>query len=167
MNIMYSPADEQSAREFLQWQYEPPYDIYNCPLEGVDDAIQYNIDPANNVYAIFDQNEQLIGYCSYGKDAQVPGGDYSEEALDIGLMIKPELTGQGLGAKFAKGVSKNGMEKYAPEKLRVTIAAFNKRAQRVWEKNGFKKTQIFNRNGDGLDFVVMTKDMRQAASAPP
>jgi len=157
MKINYHLADEKSAREFVQWQYEPPYDIYNCPQEGVDDAVQYNIDPANNVYAMADQNEGLVGYCSYGKDAQVPGGDYSEEALDIGLMIKPDLTGKGLGAKFAKGVIKNGMEKYAPKKLRVTIAAFNKRAQRVWKKNGFKITQTFNRNEDGLDFVIMTK----------
>lgn len=159
MKINYHLADEKSAREFVQWQYEPPYDIYNCPPEGVDDAVQYNIDPANNVYAMFDQNEGLVGYCSYGRDAQVPGGDYSEEALDIGLMIKPELTGRGLGAKFSEEVIQNGIDKYAPKKLRVTIAAFNKRAIRTWEKNVFQQTQKFKREGDGMEFVIMTKEI--------
>jgi [ribosomal protein S18]-alanine N-acetyltransferase len=157
LQISYRLADEESAHEFLQWQYQPPYDIYNCPPVDLEKAIQYNIDPKNNVYAMFAHAGGLIGYCSYGKDAQVPGGDYSEEALDIGLMIKPELTGQGLGASFAREVIKNGNDRYRPKKLRVTIAAFNKRAIRVWEKNGFQQTQRFKRSGDGMEFIVMIK----------
>ncbi|MGD8404234.1 MAG: GNAT family N-acetyltransferase [Anaerolineales bacterium] len=159
LHISYRPAEKKHARVFVNWQYEPPYDVYNCPPEEIGDAVQYNIDPANNVYAMLDQNEALIGYCSYGKDAQVPGGDYSEEALDIGLMIKPELTGQGMGTVFVEEVIQNGIEKYAPEKLRVTIAAFNKRAIRVWEKNGFQQSQNFSREGAGMEFVIMKKEL--------
>jgi [ribosomal protein S18]-alanine N-acetyltransferase len=156
MKISYRPADEASAREFVQWQYEPPYDVYNCPPEQVEKYIRYSIDPKNNIYAMFDQTEKLIGYCSYGRDARIPGGDYSEDALDIGLMIKPELTGQGLGTDIASKVVQNGVNVYSPGKLRVTIAAFNKRAIRVWEKNGFQQIQTFKRNGDGMEFVIMT-----------
>ena len=159
MQIRYRPAEKKYAREFVNWEYQPPYDVYNCPPDEIGDAVQYNIDPTNNVYSMFDQSETLIGYCSYGRDAQVPGGDYSEEALDIGLMIKPELTGQGLGTVFAEEVIRNGVNRNAPKKLRVTIAAFNKRAMRVWEKNGFKQTQFFKRSSDGMEFVVMTKNM--------
>lgn len=157
LSISYLPAEKKHAREFVNWKYEPPYDIYNCPPEEIGDAVQYNIDPTNNVYAMFDERDILIGYCSYGKDAQVPGGDYSEDALDIGLMIKPELTGQGLGSAFAGNVIKNGLDKYDPTKLRVTIAAFNKRAMRTWGKNGFRQTQEFEREGDGMKFVVMNR----------
>ena len=160
LQIIYRPAEEKSAREFVHWQYEPPYDIYTCPPDHIEEAIQYNIDPANIVYAMFNQGDELIGYCSYGQDGQVPGGDYSEEALDIGMMIKPELTGQGMGSAFAKEVIKNGMNKYAPKKLRVTIAAFNKRAMRTWEKNGFQHIQTFERRTDGMEFVIMTKGIR-------
>lgn len=157
LHISYLTVEKKHAREFVNWQYEAPYDVYNCPPEEIGDSVQYNIDPANNVYAMLDQNEALIGYCSYGRDAQVPGGDYSEEALDIGLMIKPELTGQGMGSAFVEEVIRNGIEKYTPEKLRVTIAAFNKRAMRVWEKNGFQQTQTFNRTGGEMGFVIMMK----------
>ena len=157
--IVYRPAEKKHARIFVNWQYKPPYHVYNCPPEEIGDAVQYNIDPANNVYAMLDQNAELIGYCSYGKDAQVPGGDYSEEALDIGLMIKPELTGQGLGTAFVEEVIRNGVSTYETKKLRVTIAAFNKRAMRVWEKNGFQQTQKFSRENDGMEFVIMTKEI--------
>ena len=159
LQISYLPAEKKHARVFVNWQYEPPYDVYNCPSEEIGDAVHYNIDPANNVYAMLDQNEELIGYCSYGRDAQVPGGDYSEEALDIGLMIKPELTGQGMGSDFASEVIQKGINNYAPKRLRVTIAAFNKRAMRVWEKNGFQQSQKFSRESDGMEFVIMKKDL--------
>lgn len=159
MKIKYRPAEKKHARIFVNWQYEPPYDVYNCPPDEIGDAVRYNIDPANNVYAMFNQKGELIGYCSYGKDAQVPGGDYSGEALDIGLMIKPELTGQGMGSDFASEVIQNGIDRYAPKKLRVTIAAFNKRAVRVWEKNGFRQAQVFKREGDGMEFIILKKDL--------
>ena len=155
--IVYRPAKKKHARAFVQWQYEPPYDVYNCPPEEVGNAVQYNIDPANNIYAMFDQSKEMIGYCSYGKDARVPGGDYSEEALDIGLMIKPELTGQGMGTDFARDVIHNGSRLFGPGKMRVTIAAFNRRAIRTWEKNGFQPIQTFKRDGDGMEFLIMTK----------
>jgi len=157
MKLEYRPADKAAAREFVNWKYEPPYDVYNCPPEEIGSAVQYNIDPNNNVFALFGQDGKLVGYCSYGRDAQVPGGDYSEEALDIGLMLKPELTGQGLGAAFAEDVIRNGVDLFTPEKLRVTIAAFNARAIRTWEKNGFQQIQSFERKGDGMQFVIMMK----------
>ena len=159
MKITYHPAEKKHAREFVLWEYEPPYDVYNCAPEELGDAVQYNVDPANNVYVMFNQDDEMIGYCSYGKDGQVPGGDYGEEALDIGLMIKPELTGQGMGTALASKVIKNGIDKYDPKKLRVTISAFNKRAIRVWEKNGFEQIQTFKREGDGMEFVVMTNEI--------
>jgi RimJ/RimL family protein N-acetyltransferase len=159
MKIEYRPADETSAREFLTWQYEPPYDIYNCPPEQLEASLRYNLDPRNNVYAMFGQQGELVGYCSYGEDARVSGGDYSEEALDIGLMIKPALTGKGLGAAFARDVIRNGVGKYASKNLRVTIAAFNNRAIRTWKKNGFQQTQSFKRSPDGMEFVILTRKL--------
>jgi len=102
---------------------------------------------------------ELIGYCSFGRDAQVPGGDYSEEALDIGLMIKPELTGQGQGTGFVANIIKHAAESYKTSKLRVTILNSNLRAKRVWEKNGFQQIQSFERKSDKTNFVIMTKDI--------
>ena len=98
--IRFLPTDEKSVREFLQWKYEPLYEIYNYSPENFERDLAYHLDPANNLYSMYRDGE-LIGYCSYGRDAQVPGGDYSDDALDIGMMIKPELTGQGQGSNYA------------------------------------------------------------------
>ena len=77
------------------------------------------------------------------------------------MMIKPELTGHGLGADFAREVFHNGSRQYGPGLMRVTIAAFNQRAIRVWEKNGFRQTQRFQRVNDGMEFIVMVLQFQQ------
>ena len=154
--IRFIPTDEASARQFLQWKYEAPYEIYNYSPEHFEENLAYHLDPANNLYSMY-RKDELVGYCSYGRDAQVPGGDYSEEALDIGMMIKPELTGQGQGSNYANAVIQYGTSKYHPKKLRVTILESNLRAIRVWEKNGFRKTQSFAREKDRMGFVILMK----------
>jgi len=158
LEIKFFPTNETSAREFLQWKYEPPYEIYNYLPWQLEDDLAYHTNPVNNMYSMF-RADELIGYCSYGRDAQVPGGDYSEEAMDIGMMIKPELTGQGQGHNYADAVIQYGVSKYQPKKLRVTILESNLRAVRVWEKNGFQKTQTFQRESSQLGFVVLTKNV--------
>jgi len=154
--INYVPTDEKSVREFLKWKYEPPYEIYNYRPDRFEEDLAYHLDPANNLYSMYREGE-LIGYCSFGRDAQVPGGDYSEEALDIGLMIKPSLTGRGLGSEHVKDVIGHAMTKYKPRKLRVTILDTNQRAMKVWEKNGFQKTQSFESEKHQLGFIIYTK----------
>jgi ribosomal-protein-alanine N-acetyltransferase len=156
--INFLPTNEASAREFLIWKYEPPYEVYNYAPENFERDLAYHLDPANNLHSIYRDNK-LVGYCSYGRDAQVPGGDYSEEALDIGMMIKPELTGQGQGSNYANAVIQNGISKYQPKKLRVTILGTNLRAIRVWEKIGFQTVQSFSRESDSSSFVILTKDI--------
>jgi len=157
-NIHYTPVDEESAREFLKWNYEPPYEIYNYAPEDFEKDLAYTLDPSNNIYSMYREGE-LIGYCSFGRDAQAPGGDYSEEALDIGLMIKPSLTGRGLGIEHVKDVIRYAINNYKPKKLRVTIWETNKRAMKVWEKNGFQKDQSFERENDKSGFVIFTRDI--------
>ncbi|HSG45832.1 MAG TPA: GNAT family N-acetyltransferase [Anaerolineales bacterium] len=156
--IHYIPTDETSAREFLKWKYEAPYEIYNYDPANYDKDLASHLDPKNNIHSMYRDGE-LIGYCSFGRDAQVPGGDYSEEAIDIGLMIKPELTGQGQGTGFVANIIQYAIETYKPSKLRVTILDSNTRAKRVWEKNDFQQKQSFERRGDTTLFVILTKDV--------
>jgi RimJ/RimL family protein N-acetyltransferase len=156
--IHYTPVDEKSARAFLKWTYEPPYEIYNYPPEQFDKDLAYTLDPVNNIHCMFREGE-LIGYCSFGQDAQVPEGDYSEEALDIGLMIKPALSGRGLGTKHVKDVIRHAISQYKSGKLRVTILGTNQRAMKVWEKNGFQKTQSFKSRKDGSEFFIYTREV--------
>jgi ribosomal-protein-alanine N-acetyltransferase len=158
LSLSFIPLDEAAAREIIRWKYDPPYDIYNYRPEEKEKDIRYLVDPANCIYGIHSRRGELIGFCSYGKDAQVPGGTYGADALDIGLGMRPDLTGRGLGSGvilevlgFAGRINRCG-------RFRVTIASINIRARRAWEKAGFSETQSFHRVGDGSEFVILVKE---------
>jgi [ribosomal protein S18]-alanine N-acetyltransferase len=147
--------DRNSVRAILNWRYEPPYDLYNYLEEDV--TLQYFLSPQNNFYKIVKENGELIGYCSFGQDGQVLGGDYSYEALDIGMGIRPDLTGQGKGFEYANAVLNFAENLFNPKAFRVTITAFNKRALRLWQKLEFEHQQSFERKSDGMQFIILMR----------
>lgn len=152
----FSPMDEASARTVPEWYYDEPYDIYNVAPDEVEKEMQLLLDPQNAYYTIADQHGDLVAYCCFGPDGQVPGGDYSTAALDIGLGVRPDLTGQGHGLAYVNAVLDFARCTFPPTAFRVTIAEFNKRALRVWQKAGFRPVQTFHRSGDALPFVILT-----------
>jgi len=159
MSFIFRPLDEISAETILHWKYEPPYDIYNLASPEPEDALRYLLDPQNAFYGVYGRQGQLEAFCSFGPDGQVTGGEYGTPALDIGLGVRPDLTGQGHGSECVNAVINFAASTYAPKQLRVTIAAFNGRARRVWEKAGFQVIQKFRGGWENTDFVIMMKDM--------
>lgn len=155
MPYSFHTIEPNSARSVLSWRYEPPYDIYNTPPALMEESITLLLDPRHHYHSILDEMGDLVAYCCFGQDGQVPGGDYSQEALDIGLGVRPDLTGQGRGQSFVRAVVDFAHRTYSPPALRVTIAHFNLRALRVWKKAGFRAWQTFSREPDGLAFVVL------------
>lgn len=144
---------ETEAHQITRWRYPPPYDIYN--LADGEEVIQYALDPNNRFFAMKDEQEMLVGFCSFGQDAQVPGGDYHEDALDIGLGIRPDLTGCGQGIHYVLSVLEFARQNFGLARFRVTVAEFNKRAQKVWKKAGFQVVERFQGAKGGRRFVVM------------
>lgn len=139
MTVEIRPVTEPDIREFITWRYEPPYDGYNITGDP-DELIAYFLGSSVECHALVDDGE-LIGFCTFGSDAQVPGGDYFQNRLDIGLGIRPDLTGRGRGAGFVALVVDHALARQPS--LRVTIADHNARAIRVWEANGFQRVQSF------------------------
>jgi len=137
--IRLQPVTTAQVREFITWRYDAPYDGYNIVGDEAE-LVTYFTSDAVNCHALLD-NEELIGFCTFGSDAQVPGGDYFQNRLDIGLGIRPDLTGQGNGTRYVAAVVEFASRRGMP--LRATIAAVNERAIKVWESNGFQQTQDF------------------------
>ena len=154
----FRPLEKSHVLTMLSWQYEPPYERYNFNPATVTDDLIYLLNPENAFYAILNIQDDLEGYCSFGSDGRVPGGDYSLTALDIGMGIRPDLTNQKLGAAYARAVMEYGQICYGASTLRVTIALFNQRAQRVWQNLGFDPVETFVKQGSQDRFVIMTKD---------
>jgi RimJ/RimL family protein N-acetyltransferase len=159
MQFGFRVMSEEDARAILQWRYEAPYSIYNPDPANLEDDLKGFLDPRYAYHSMVTEQGELVGYCCFGLDAQVPGGDYSKDALDVGAGLRPDLTGQGLGPGFLNAILDFAGQEFAPATFRATVAAFNRRALRAWEKLGFQPAQAFASrvHPDGLRFVVLMR----------
>ena len=140
-DFQFRPIDHQTAGQIVKWQYEPPYDIYND--EDNEEAIEWYLNPDFHYYSVW-QNDELVAFRNFGVDAQVPGGDYSAEALDMGGGLRPDLTGKGLGAGLMTAAFEFAIQKFTPPAFRATVAGFNLRAQKVCLQVGYEQLQAFH-----------------------
>jgi ribosomal-protein-alanine N-acetyltransferase len=140
------------AAEITAWRYPAPYDCYD--MTGADPAAL--ADPGRGFFALADETG-LIGFRSFGPDGQVPGGAYDDSALDTGGGLRPDLTGRGRGREaIATGLA-FGRQRFCPAAFRVTIAAFNVRAQRVVTALGFRPAGTFRGAVTGRDYVILVR----------
>ncbi len=156
MVFKFEPMTEANASLAVSWRYEPPYDFYNHdPAQRVSLIQNTFLKPAYHYYQVLDEHGVLIAFRCFGEDARVPGGEYSLDALDTGGGLRPDLTGHGLGPHILRASMEFARPLFSPVAFRVTIAAFNQRAQRACEKAGYVPIQKFNAPHNGIPFVIM------------
>jgi RimJ/RimL family protein N-acetyltransferase len=158
MDVTFRPMTETDARAILAWRYDEPYAIYNADPTAREEGIAALLDPANAYFAAVSPDDGVVGYCCFGPDARVPGGDYADpDALDVGLGLRPDLTGGGQGLGFVRAMLAFGRAHFAATRFRMTVAAFNVRAQRVYARAGFGVAGRFTRGGmpDGPEFLLL------------
>ena len=103
MKFKFQPLEKHHALAILTWRYPPPYDIYNFQAETHQTDLNYLLDPDNAFFVILNPHNQLDGYCSFGTDGQVPGGSYTDSALDIGMGLRPRFSGPGSWQNLCRG----------------------------------------------------------------
>ncbi len=145
MQLFIKEINEKIAVDILHWKYEAPYDFYNNELNH--EAIKEMLE--NSYYAVLDQNDEVVGFFCYGKSAQVPIGSqfgaYQDNFIDIGIGMNPKLTGKGNGTSFFSFILQHIQAIFPHKPIRLTVATFNKRAIRLYEKLGFEKEIEFSR----------------------
>lgn len=157
VKLIMSKMSEGEATKILLWQYFSPYDWYN--LDGCEECLDDLL--TNLYYAAKTEEGNLIGFFCYNQAARVSGGQkfyQDSDYLDIGLGMHPSYCGKGLGAAFLHEGMKFGVHLYGKNKFRLTVAAFNQRAIRMYEKAGFEKKNFFccKYGGQEIDFWIMT-----------
>jgi RimJ/RimL family protein N-acetyltransferase len=145
MRLTIEPATPDMFAELGAWRYEAPYDFYDGDAEPVLNPERY--------------------YRATGEDGALVGFYYFEQkgdALEIGLGLRPDLTGRGLGGEFFRVGLEFGRACYGPARVILNVAAFNERAIRVYERAGFKETarhlRSFTRWGE-VEFVEMEEGL--------
>jgi [ribosomal protein S18]-alanine N-acetyltransferase len=158
----FSLMDQDTANIILRWRYEGAYAIYN--MEG-DEAMAELLDLHSPYYAVRDERGELIGFLNVGTSSLVwesnePGIYVDHGSIGIGLGMRPDLTGQGMGQAFVQACLDFVRRKFALEHFRLYVLTWNERAIRVYEKVGFRRVRSFlqsNMHGE-REFLEMARD---------
>jgi [ribosomal protein S18]-alanine N-acetyltransferase len=151
MRFTFRQMNEQEARAIARWHYEGPYAFYDMDQDADDLAELLN--PRSweeKYYAVFDEQGELAGFFTFTKDG---------EAVEIGLGLRPDLTGKGkgVGLEFVQAGLEFAKSEYAVSAFRLRVATFNRRAIRVYEQAGFRPVRVFmhETNGGKHEFLEM------------
>jgi RimJ/RimL family protein N-acetyltransferase len=152
LRFTLKPITPCDARAISRWRYGGPYSIYDGDPTSADALLE----PRLSYHSVYDERGDLVGYFCFGEDARVAAGKrlgiyQTEPALDIGLGMRPDLTGRGLGEEFVQAGLRFARETYAPPVFRLTVATFNRRAILVYERVGFETVETFGAPTQGVE----------------
>jgi len=154
--------NEADAQAIMTWHYEEPYAIYNMDSDLEDTAEM--LDRRSPHYAVCDEQGELIGFFSFGTSAQPwdtnePGLYAENKIIDVGLGMRPDLTGKGLGLAFVNAGLAFAREQFVPEHFRLFVLTFNERAIRVYEQAGFQRVRVFTQPNihNEYEFLEMSR----------
>lgn len=138
----------EEAKKINTWTYEEPYSLYS--FSGEKEVIEELLD--GTYYGCCDDQGDLIGYFCFGANAQVPSGRDAnlyggEDVIDIGLGMKPALTGKGIGKEFFQAGIAFATKEFNANMFRLSVATFNTRAITLYKNIGFKQGTIFLSRG--------------------
>jgi ribosomal-protein-alanine N-acetyltransferase len=149
--VSFRVMSQADAVEISGWHYQQPYDLY-VATEDADDLAEL-LDPklrAGNYLAAVDRGGAVVAFAQLVAEAGT---------VDVGLGLRPDLTGRGLGAAFLESVLSEARSRHAPQRFTLSVAAFNRRAIVVYERAGFAEVARLQHatNGGVHEFVTMAR----------
>ena len=120
----------------MEWRYEPPYDFYDLAADPPDESKTHLVrgdDGRVEAFWGFEQPEAGV--------------------VEIGIGLRPDLIGRGLGEGFLRAQLDYAREQFAPHTFRLYVTEWNARAIALYERVGFREvgerhTRSFERFGD-------------------
>ena len=146
MRYQFAPLTEEQARAIGAWRYDPPYDLYDMDTD--EESLRELLDQDTPYYGATDERGELVGFLCFKTAVQtlsgLLAGAYADpDTLDIGLGMRPDLTGRGLGLDFMNAGLAFARETFHPASFRLSVAAFNDRAIKVYKRAGFQPGHTF------------------------
>lgn len=147
--------NHDEVEKVISWKYEGDYSFYDMEADMEDLREFREVAAENQNYWSVYVEELLVGFFTFNEQ--------SLGQVEIGLGMNPKRVGQGNGLTFLKAGIQKAIDLYHPRSLSMSVAEFNKRAMKVYQKAGFTKESTFiqHTNGGMYPFVSMRKELIQ------
>jgi RimJ/RimL family protein N-acetyltransferase len=140
------------ANEVATWHYDPPFDFYDLASDPHDEAEMRDPAHAAQYRAVLAEGSNLLDAFWYFNAL--------DEVVEVGIGLRPDLTGRGLGESFLRAQLDYATGEWRPATFRLFVAAWNGRAIRLYERLGFsevgRETRHFELVGEH-EFVQMER----------
>ncbi len=150
--IIKDHMKEEYARQITSWVYTGDYTDYNLPSYEECINKKYGIvrEDRKDNYTVYVLDDEVIFYSNMKM--------MDNNKIYIGVGLKPEYCGKGLGNYFLNDCVEDLKVKYPEYTLYLEVRIWNKRAIKSYEKLGFKVTGTKiskDRLGNDTEFIEM------------
>jgi ribosomal-protein-alanine N-acetyltransferase len=143
---------QDDAEAIAKWHYSEPYSFYDwsADVDGVRELLEPTL-RGEAYWAVKDHAGELVGHFSFKPR--------EERTFEIGLGLRPDLTGRGLGGAFLAAGLGFAREQFSPERFVLAVATFNERAIKVYERAGFARVRVYmhSTGGGEWEFLEMSR----------
>lgn len=150
MEFAVRPMMATDAEQIAAWHYDGEYAFYDMANDPEDLAELMEPRSWENTYfAVDDDAGGLVGFFCFTCEGST---------VELGLGLRPDLTGKGLGQDFLEAGLRFARDRFSARSFRLSVATFNQRAIRVYTRAGFRPVRVYRRrtNGGEFDFLEMT-----------
>ena len=122
--------------------------VAHNPVSDQDD-LEELLDPERRRDAYFsvrDESGDLVGFFQFER---------KDKIVDVGLGMRPDLTGKGLGVGYLFAGLEFARERFAPERFTLSVTTFNERAIRVYERAGFERGHVYTHHTNGGEYLFL------------
>lgn len=153
------PLQQQDAEAIASWRYEGPWSTYD-PRPG-DPLLTADA----GYHAVVDEAGSLVGFLCTGAEARVPGLAAQEGIVDVGVGMRPDLVGHGLGSAFGGAVLDHVRGLSGDLPLRAVVQSWNERSLRLTRRLGFGPVGIHRCEQDGreVSYTILVRPRAGAA----
>lgn len=151
--LLVSALVEADSQDIAGWRYSGPWQCYDLrpedgPIEADDGYLAVVGDPGG----------ELVGFLCTGEEARVPGIAEEPGVVDVGVGMRPELVGQGQGARFGEVVLEHPRTLGAT-RARAVVQSWNERSIRTARRMGFAANGRHSCRQDGRDVEYVVLEM--------
>ena len=161
MDFTIRAFTEADADEVATWRYQAPYDVYDLSADpSLDSEMR---DPARWGATWFAADEAetgtLAGFLELvASESETEGGTRVE--VEVGLGLRPDLTGRGIGPSFVEAALAFSRERWRPSTFALDVFPWNERAIRCYGRAGFERGEVYVRtfpDGNEVTFLRMAR----------
>jgi ribosomal-protein-alanine N-acetyltransferase len=158
VTFRFRPMRWRDIGVVASWRYPGPYAYYNFDIPSLATIMLVQSifgaigDPT--YHTVLNERDEIVGVFSYIWHAR--------GVLEVGLALRPDLTGlgRGVGLAFVQAGLEYARKRFHPQRFYLTVAAFNTRARRVYERAGFMPAgaTTIGRRGKRMEMLEMMRE---------